>query len=113
MIAEIIVLAVFIAIGVFCVAFYRKKRNQSANKAKCPSCKTPFRASDIVSESLADDGLSNGGRMRKLYVTMRCSSCGTEKKLTIYTEYRHHPTKGSPAYQYFKEVEQREWEQLP
>ena len=95
----------FIVVGVFLRCLYYKIKNKIANSAKCPICKIPFGASDIVREDLAEDGLVNSGMIRKLYVVMRCSSCGEEKKLTIYTHYRHHPINGSPAYQYFKEVE--------
>ena len=106
-IMDYLIIILLIAVSVFLINFYQKKRNDVANKAKCPACRTPFQASDIVREDLAEDGLANSGKVRKLYVVMRCSSCGEEKKLTIYTHYRHHPINGSPAYQYFKEVEQQ------
>ena len=93
--------------------FYRNTRNKMANNnAHCSSCKTPLRAKDIVDETLAGDGLDNGGKTRKIIVTMRCPTCYRDKKLTIYTDYRHHVTKGSPARQYFKDIEEKEWAQM-
>ena len=93
------------------ISFYRKKRNDAANTANCSACKTPFTANDIVDENLSGDGIRNSGNTRKIIVTMRCSRCGKEKKFPIYTTYRHHPVKGSPAQQYFRELENLAWMQ--
>ena len=102
-----------IAIGFLVPLLYKKLLNRiTTNNVRCSSCKTTFRAKDIVDETLAGDGLTNGGKMRKIIVTMRCFTCGEEKKISIYTTHRHHPAKGSPARQYFKELEEKEWAQM-
>lgn len=111
MISSIITIILLISLGALGAYLYRKIRNNKANNTRCPVCKTSFRASDIVDETLAGDGLTNGGKNRKIIVTMRCSACGNDKKLTIFTAYRHHPVKGSPARQYFKELAEKEWSQ--
>ena len=108
MVILILTVFVLIVLGIF---LYRKARNEVASKAQCPTCKITFRANDIIDENLAGDGLTNTGKTRKIIVTMRCSICGNEKKLTIFTAYRHHPTKGSPGRQYFAELAKKEWEQ--
>lgn len=107
----IIAIFIIVAFVILSVYLYRKARNCATNNARCPTCKITFRANDIVDETLAGDGLTNGGKNRKIIVTMRCASCGNDKKVTIFTSYRHHPTKGSPAKQYFKELAKKEWEQ--
>ncbi len=104
---------IFLLLLVLICLFYKTAKNKITNNhAYCSACKTAFRAKDIVDETLAGDGLTNGGKTRKIIVTMRCSTCGEEKKFPIYTAYRHHVTKGSPARQYFKDIEEKEWAQM-
>lgn len=101
----LIALIGIIALAVGGYVLYIFLTNKIANNKVCKSCKKPFNAKDIIGESLVGDGVQNSGKMRKLSVNMRCSICEREQTLIIYTEYRHSPSKGSPAYQYFKDLE--------
>ena len=98
-----IIVIVFISVGVR--IWYQKMRNGFSDRAACKKCERQFRAADIVSENLVGDGLQNSGKVRKISVTMRCPNCGLERNLLIYTEYRHSSIKGSPAHQYFNDLE--------
>ena len=101
----IITLIIIVALSIGVYFLYINLTNKRADNSICKNCKTPFQAKDILSENLVGDGLSNSGKLRKLSVTMRCSGCEREQTLIIFTGYRHSPSKGSPAYQYFKDVE--------
>ncbi len=101
----LIILGVIIVLAVGGYFLFVSLTNKIADNSVCKSCKKSFNAKDIIGESLVGDGLKNSGKMRKLSVNMRCSNCEHEQTLIIYTEYRHSPSKGSPAYQYFKDLE--------
>lgn len=94
-------------IGLICT-WYRSTHNKNTNKkCVCKKCKRRFCAKDIIAEDLIGDGLQNSEKAtRKIAVRMRCSNCENEQVFTIFTAYRHSPSKGSPAYQYFKDLEE-------
>ncbi len=109
---EVIIFIVVCAVLAFVIgricAWYRSTHNKNTNKKSvCKECKKRFCAKDIISEDLIGDGLQNSGKaIRKISVRMRCSNCENEQEFTIFTAYRHSPSKGSPAYQYFKDLEE-------
>ena len=102
---EAIPVVIIAGIAILFYWIWRKGLEKKARNAACPKCKQKLGSKDIVGESLKGDGIDNSKRTRKINVSMRCPVCGEEIKLLIYTKYRHHEFNGTPAQQYFRDLE--------